>query len=65
MALVASVIIANVLLHRRNSKNNSDHALRGSLEKRMRLFSRGCPENPREKPADPSAYQLEDDGQLV
>jgi hypothetical protein len=64
-ALVASVVIANALLHRRNRTTVSDHALAGSLEKRMRLFARGVPKRPLPKPTDPAAYQLEQDNVMV
>ena len=63
-ALVASVILANVLLHRKGGKK-SDHPLTGSLERRMRLFTRGVPNFAKRAPVDASAYQLEQEGEVV
>lgn len=63
VALVASVMLANVLLHR-TGKKKQDHPLTGSLDRRMRLFTRGVPNFSR-KPADAASYQLEQDDQVV
>lgn len=60
LAIVASVILANVVLHRKGKKK-ADHPLTGSLERRMRLFTRGVPT----KQVEASAYQLEQDDQVV
>eukprot|EP00980_Cylindrotheca_fusiformis_P003485 scaffold781_cov132-Cylindrotheca_fusiformis.AAC.4 len=64
-ALLASVVIANVLLHRRPRSNGDDHPLTGALERRMQLFTRGIPKMRWRKPADPSSYQLEQDSTIV
>ncbi|CAJ1952819.1 unnamed protein product [Cylindrotheca closterium] len=64
VALVAAVILANVMLHRK-SKKKPDHALTGSLDRRMRLFTRGVPNFSKKKPVDASSYQLEQDDQVV
>lgn len=64
VALVASVILANVLLHRNGGKKQN-HPLTGSLDRRMRLFTRGVPTFSRKPPVTADSYQLENDEQVV